>query len=205
MCVDSNFYRDLVAFGGVPTQLMTSFRVLAPPGVEDDRTTDPLARTIVSLATADNAYYNDFWEQLNVTTFMPGIVARDIPILSQSGWQDLFPGGNLDVEVADNVPDCRRTPTPARAGDPARRGLPPIRSGAAVAQLTHTYSRAAFQSRGWYLHILARSLRYQPVDGAGGRSRAERQGLGACQLDRARRLPWTRPTPRTRNQSKTWV
>ncbi len=100
MCVDSNFYRDLLAFGGVPTQLMSSVRALTPPGVEDNRTTDPWTQTAISLATGDNAYYNDYWDSVNVTTFMPGIVARGIPVLTESGWRDLFPGGNLDVEIA---------------------------------------------------------------------------------------------------------
>jgi uncharacterized protein len=99
-CIDSNFYRDLLAFGGVPSQLLSSVRALTAPGVEDNRTTDPWTRTAISLATGDNAYYNDYWDSVNVTTFMPGIVARGIPVLTESGWRDLFPGGNLDAEIA---------------------------------------------------------------------------------------------------------
>lgn len=99
-CVDSNFYRDLLAFGGVPTQFMSSVRALTPPGVEDNRTSDPWTQTAISLATGDNAYYSDYWDSVNVTTFMPSIVARGIPVLTQAGWRDLFPGGNLDVEIA---------------------------------------------------------------------------------------------------------
>jgi predicted acyl esterase len=100
MCIDSNFYRDLVGFGGVPSQLLSSVRALTALGLEDNRTTDPWTQTSISLATGDNAYYNDYWESVNITTFMPGIVARGIPVLTQSGWRDLFPGGNLDVEIA---------------------------------------------------------------------------------------------------------
>jgi len=41
---------------------------------------------------------------------MPGIVARDIPILSQSGLAgSVSPAAISMFEVADNVPDCRRT------------------------------------------------------------------------------------------------
>jgi uncharacterized protein len=100
LCVDSNFYRDLLTFGGVPTQFMSSVRALTAPGVEDNRTSDPWTQTAISLATGENAYYGDYWDSVNVTTFMPGIVAREIPVLTESGWRDLFPGGNLDVEIA---------------------------------------------------------------------------------------------------------
>jgi len=100
MCIDSNFYRDLLTLGGVPSQLMQSVRALTALGLEDNRITDPWTQTSISLTTGDNAYYNDYWDSVNITTFMPGIVARGIPVLTQSGWRDLFPGGNLDVEVA---------------------------------------------------------------------------------------------------------
>lgn len=99
-CTDSNFYRDLTAVGGIPTQFVLAFRTISTPGVQDNPTTDPLMQTIVSEATRDNAYYNDYWESLNVTTFMPRIVSLGIPVLTESGWHDLYPGGNLDIEVA---------------------------------------------------------------------------------------------------------
>jgi len=116
-CIDSNFYRDLLTFGGVPSQLMYSVRALTAPGVEDNRTTDPWAQAAVSLTTADNAYYNDYWDSVNVTTFMPHIVANGIPILTESGWRDLFPGGNLDVGIAaQNAVQHRQIDQPLRAG-----------------------------------------------------------------------------------------
>ena len=40
-CVDSNFYRDLTAFGGIPTQFLTTVRALTSPGAQDDPATDP--------------------------------------------------------------------------------------------------------------------------------------------------------------------
>jgi uncharacterized protein len=99
-CIDSNFYRDLTAMGGMPTQFVLAFRTVSTPGVQDNPMTDPLMQTIVSEATQDNAYYNDYWESLNVTTFMPRIVSLGIPVLTESGWHDLYPGGNIDLEVA---------------------------------------------------------------------------------------------------------
>jgi predicted acyl esterase len=98
-CVDSNFYRDLIAFGGVPTQFVTTVRGLTAPGVDDDPATDPYMQTIVSEGTGDNAYYNEYWRSLDVTTFMSKITSLGIPILSESGWYDLFPGGNIDAHV----------------------------------------------------------------------------------------------------------
>jgi uncharacterized protein len=99
-CSDSNFYRDLTAIGGIPTQFVLAFRTVSAPGVDDNPMTDPLMQTIISEATQDNAYYNDYWESLNVTTFMPRIVSLGIPVLTESGWHDLFPGGNIDIQVA---------------------------------------------------------------------------------------------------------
>jgi uncharacterized protein len=99
-CTDSNFYRDLTAFGGIPTQFIAVVRALTPPGVDDDPATDPFMQTIVSQGTGDNAYYNDYWESLNVTRFMPKIVSLGIPVLSETGWYDLFPGANIDANLA---------------------------------------------------------------------------------------------------------
>jgi hypothetical protein len=99
-CVDSNFYRDLTAFGGIPTQFVTAVRAVTTSGAEDDPARDPFMHTIISLATQDNAYYSDYWESLNVTTLMPKIVSLGVPVLTESGWHDIFPGGNIDAEVA---------------------------------------------------------------------------------------------------------
>ncbi len=117
-CVDSNFYRDLTAFGGIPTQFALAVRAVTTPGVEDDPATDPFMQTIVSAATQGNAYYNEYWESLNVTTFMPRIVSLGIPVLTESGWHDIFPGGNIDAEVAaQNAVLHRAIEQPLRAGE----------------------------------------------------------------------------------------
>jgi uncharacterized protein len=99
-CTDSNFYRDLTALGGIPTQFIAAVRALTPPGVDDDPGSDPFMQTLMSQATGDDAYYNGYWNSLNVTRFMPNIVSLGIPVLSESGWYDLFPGGNIDATLA---------------------------------------------------------------------------------------------------------
>lgn len=99
-CTDSNFYRDLTALGGIPTQFIAAVRALTPPGIDDDPATDPFMQTMISQGTGDNAYYNDYWDSLNVTRFMPKIVALGIPVLSETGWYDLFPGANIDANLA---------------------------------------------------------------------------------------------------------
>jgi uncharacterized protein len=98
-CTDSNFYRDLTALGGIQTQFIAAVRALTPSGVDDDPTTDPFMQTMISQATGEDAYYNSYWDSLNVAHFMPKIVALGIPVLSESGWYDLFPGGNIDATV----------------------------------------------------------------------------------------------------------
>jgi predicted acyl esterase len=57
-------------------------------------------QTMISQGTGENAYYNDYWESLNVTRFMPKIVSLGIPVLSETGWYDLFRGANIDATLA---------------------------------------------------------------------------------------------------------
>ena len=99
-CSDSNFYRDLIALGGIPTQFMAAFRALTAPGVNDDPAKDPLIQTLISLGTSNEAYYNEYWESVNVTRLMPKIVSLGIPVLSETGWYDIFPAGNIDANLA---------------------------------------------------------------------------------------------------------
>jgi uncharacterized protein len=116
-CVDSNFYRDLTAFGGIPTQFVTAVRAVTTPGVEDNPATDPFMQTIISEATQDNAYYNNYWESLNVITFMPKIVSLGVPVLTESGWHDIYPGGDIDVDIAaENAFQHRPVDQPLRSG-----------------------------------------------------------------------------------------
>ena len=117
-CTDSNFYRDLTAFGGIPTQFIAAVRALTPPGVDDNPSADPFIETMISQGTGDNAYYNDYWESLNVTRFMPKIVSLGIPILNETGWYDLFPGGNIDATLAaQNYVGHHALDQPLRSGN----------------------------------------------------------------------------------------
>lgn len=116
-CVDSNFYRDLTAFGGIPTQFLLAVRAITKPGVDDDPTNDPFMRTIISEATGDDAFYSEYWRSVNVTALMPRIVSTGIPILTQAGWRDLAPGSNIDAEVAaENAAAHRPLEQPLKAG-----------------------------------------------------------------------------------------
>lgn len=99
-CVNSDFYRDLIAFGGIPTQFVAVDRGYTAPGVDDKPATDPFMRTIISEVTGKDAYYDKYWRSLNYMRFMPKVVSLGIPMLTESGWYDLFPGGNLDMYVA---------------------------------------------------------------------------------------------------------
>ena len=118
-CSDSNFYRDLIALGGIPTQFMAAFRALTPPGVDDDPATDPFIQTLISQGTGHDAYYNEYWESLNVTRFMPKIVSLGIPVLSETGWYYIFPGGNIDANLAAQISLGHRGPDAAlKSGNP---------------------------------------------------------------------------------------
>lgn len=116
-CTDSNFYRDATAVGGLPTQVLAAVRALTARGTEDDPAADPFMQLIVSMGTGSDAYYSEQWESLNVTRMMPRIVELGIPVLSETGWYDLFPGGNIDAHVAAQNAAARRSPDqPLRAG-----------------------------------------------------------------------------------------
>jgi uncharacterized protein len=122
LCTDSNFYRDLISFGGIPTQFIAAVRALTPPGVDDDPTTDPFMQTLISQATGDDAYYNGYWDSLNIVRLMPKIVSLGIPVLSESGWYDLFPGANIDATVeAQNTLARRPRDQPLQLGAPLSR------------------------------------------------------------------------------------
>ena len=74
-----------------------NFAVADLRGFGNSQATDPFMQTMISQGTGENAYYNDYWESLNVTRFMPKIVSLGIPVLSETGWYDLFPGANIDA------------------------------------------------------------------------------------------------------------
>jgi predicted acyl esterase len=119
-CTDSDFYNDLTADGGIPTSFVAGIAHAEPRGPQDDPATDPQSVTIAQQATGGpRAYDNDYWQQLDVQRLMPTIVANGVPALSEAGWQDLFPGGNLGAYVAaQNAYFHRPLTAPVTAGDP---------------------------------------------------------------------------------------
>jgi predicted acyl esterase len=118
-CTDSDFYRDFAAIGGIPTTFVADTAGLPPRGPQDDPATDPLAVTVGDLATGGpRSFDNRYWRDRSVMRLMPAIVANGIPALTEAGWQDLFPGGNLGAYVAaQNASFHRPLDAPVRPGD----------------------------------------------------------------------------------------
>jgi predicted acyl esterase len=119
-CTDSDFYNDLTAFGGIPTSFVAGIARAEPRGPQDDPATDPQSVTIRDLATGGpRSYNNEYWQDRNVMRLLPAIVSNGIPALTETGWRDLFPGGNLGAYVAaQNAYFHRPVNAPVRPGDP---------------------------------------------------------------------------------------
>ena len=119
-CTDSDFNSDLTANGGIPTPFVAGIGQGEPRGPEDDPATDPQSVVVAQQATGgSDAYNNDYWQQLDVQKLMPTIVANGIPALTEAGWNDLFPGGNLgDYVAAQNAYYHRPLTAPITAGEP---------------------------------------------------------------------------------------
>ena len=119
-CTDSDFYHDLTAFGGIPTTFVAGIARAEPRGPQDDPATDPQSVTINDLATGGpRSYNNGYWQERNVMRLLPTIVANGIPALTQAGWRDLFPGGNLGAYVAaQNAYFHRPVNRPVLPGEP---------------------------------------------------------------------------------------
>jgi predicted acyl esterase len=119
-CTDSDFYNDLTANGGIPTSFVAGIGRAEPRGPEDDPAGDPQSVTIAQQADGGSRAYDDaYWQDRNVQRFMPRIVRNGIPALSEAGWQDLFPGGNLGAyAAAQNAYFGRPSTAPIRAGEP---------------------------------------------------------------------------------------
>jgi len=119
-CTDSDFYNDLTADGGIPTPFVAGIAQAEPRGPEDDPATDPQSVTIAQQASGGSRSYDDaYWQALDVQQLMPRIVANDIPALSEAGWNDLFPGGNLGAYVAaQNAYYHRPLTDPIASGEP---------------------------------------------------------------------------------------
>jgi hypothetical protein len=119
-CTDSNFYNDLTGDGGMPTPFVAGIAHAEPRGPQDNPATDPQSVTVAQQATGGpRSYDNSYWQALDVQNLMPTIVANGIPALTEAGWHDLFPGGNLgDYVAAQNAYFHRPTTAPIRAGAP---------------------------------------------------------------------------------------
>ena len=119
-CTDSNFYDDLTANGGIPTPFVAGIGQGEPRGPQDDPSTDPQSVVVAQQATGGPDAYDDaYWQQLDAQKLMPTIVANGIPALTEAGWNDLFPGGNLgDYVAAQNAYFHRPLTAPVTAGEP---------------------------------------------------------------------------------------
>jgi predicted acyl esterase len=91
-----------------------------PRGPQDDPSTDPQSVTIAQEADGGPDAYDDaYWQALDAQNLMPQIVANGVPALSEAGWDDLFPGGDLgDYVAAQNAYHHRPLTAPITAGEP---------------------------------------------------------------------------------------
>ena len=100
-CTDSNFDDDLTGNGGIPTAFVAGIGHAEPRGPQDDPSTDPQSVVVAQQADGGaDAYDDEYWQQLDAQKLMPTIVSNGIPALTEAGWNDLFPGGNLGDYVA---------------------------------------------------------------------------------------------------------
>ena len=119
-CTDSDFYDDLTADGGIPTPFVAGIGHAEPRGPQDNPATDPQSVTIAQEADGGpRSYDNAYWQALDTENLIPRIVANGIPALTEAGWRDLFPGGNLgDYVAAQNAYFHRRLSAPVTADEP---------------------------------------------------------------------------------------
>jgi uncharacterized protein len=119
-CTDSNFYNDLTADGGITTPFVAGIGHAEPRGPQDDPSTDPQSVTIAQEADGGPDSYDDaYWKSLDVQKLMQQIVANGVPALSEAGWRDLFPGGDLgDYVAAQNAYFHRPLTAPITANEP---------------------------------------------------------------------------------------
>ncbi|HEX3780793.1 MAG TPA: CocE/NonD family hydrolase [Pseudonocardiaceae bacterium] len=119
-CTDSNFYDDLTGDGGIPTGFVAGIAQGEPRGPQDDPATDPQSVTIAQQADGGpRSYDNAYWQDLDVQRLLPTIVANGVPALTEAGWHDLFPGGNLgDYVAAQNAYYHRPLTAAVTEGEP---------------------------------------------------------------------------------------
>jgi len=110
----------LTADGGIPTPFVAGIGHGEPRGPQDNPATDPQSVTIAQEADGGpRSYDNAYWQALDAEKLIPRIVASGIPALTEAGWLDLFPGGNLgDYVAAQNAYFHRPLTAPIRAGEP---------------------------------------------------------------------------------------
>ena len=100
-CSNSNNYDDLNADGGIPVPFAAGIAKILPRGPQDNPSTDPLSQIIAQQANGGPDSYNDaFWQSRDFQTMMPQIIANGIPAITETGWKDIYPGGNLNAYVA---------------------------------------------------------------------------------------------------------
>jgi predicted acyl esterase len=119
-CTDSEMYNDITTVGGVPSAFIPALSQVLPRGPQDNTQTDPLSITVNDLNTGGaRSYYNDYWHGINQQELMPKVVANGVPALSEAGWNDLFPGGDIgDYTAAQNAFFGRPVTAPITAGEP---------------------------------------------------------------------------------------
>jgi predicted acyl esterase len=119
-CTDSDFYNDLTSYGGIPTTFVAGIARAEPRGPEDDPATDPQSVTVAQQAAGGpRSYDNEYWQNLDVQKLLPTIVSNGVPALTEAGWRDLFPGGNLGAYVAaQNAYFHRPLTAPIANGEP---------------------------------------------------------------------------------------
>ncbi|HEX4721356.1 MAG TPA: CocE/NonD family hydrolase [Pseudonocardiaceae bacterium] len=119
-CTDADMYNDITTVGGVPTSFIPALSQVLPRGPQDNAQTDPLSVTVNDLTSGGARSYNDdYWNSIDVQQLMPQIVANGVPALSETGWNDLFPGGSIgDYTAAQNAFFGRPVTAPITAGEP---------------------------------------------------------------------------------------
>ncbi len=119
-CTNADMYNEIATIGGVPTPFIPALSQVLPRGPQDTAQTDPLSVTVNDLNTGGaRSYNNDYWHGINEQELMPKVVANGIPALSETGWNDLFPGGSIgDYTAAQNAFFGRPVTAPITAGEP---------------------------------------------------------------------------------------
>ncbi|HEY0806830.1 MAG TPA: CocE/NonD family hydrolase, partial [Pseudonocardiaceae bacterium] len=159
-CTDSNFYNDLTGNGGIPTPFVAGIAHAEPRGPQDNPATDPQSVTIAQQATGGpRSYDNAYWQARDVQNLMPSIVANGIPALTEAGWNDLFPGGNLgDYVAAQNAYFHRPLTAPITAHEPTTG-----RYQAIVGPWTHGENVSGATLENLRLEWFDTFLRHQPT------------------------------------------